>query len=389
MKIIFLSYSDFIGGAALAAHAIYKSIYQKKIYFLTVERKHKDTKVIYNIMNKIHIFILRILEKILIFFFSKKKYHQSLNLFNTFTYNKIKKFNPDIINLHWINRSMISLKEINKFNEKIVISFHDMWFLNSTEHYFDSKKKNDNFLSKYCWQQKRKILYKKNVYFIVHNRWMFDQIKKNHPKLKKKIYLSKYYPIDINLFKPRNKIFLRKKYNLPADKKIIFFSAQDISDPRKGFLHYKNIISKLSTNKNFHFLSLGKSKFNLNDCSNYTHIDFLSHKVSSELYSLSDIFLCTSIIDNLPLTILEALSSGNLVISFENGGAKEVLKNIGYSFKISEIKKLIKLIENISEKKLKEKSILSRKFALKNLTQNNIKKQYIKIFHKINKANIF
>ena len=72
MKIIFLSYSDFIGGAALAAHAIYKSIYQKKIYFLTVERKHKDTKVIYNITNKIHIFILRILEKILIFFLVKK-----------------------------------------------------------------------------------------------------------------------------------------------------------------------------------------------------------------------------------------------------------------------------------------------------------------------------
>ena len=34
--------------------------------------------------------------------------------------------------------------------------------------------------------------------------------------------------------------------------------------------------------------------------------------------------ICTSIIDNLPLTILEALSSGNLVVSFKNGGSEEV-----------------------------------------------------------------
>ena len=53
---------------------------------------------------------------------------------------------------------------------------------------------------------------------------------------------------------------------------------------------------------------------------------FDEYKETSDIYSLSDIYICTSLIDNLPLTVLEALSSGNLVISFKNGGAEEVLK---------------------------------------------------------------
>ena len=383
MRIVFLSYSDFKGGASIASYAIYKSISKKNSFFLTVDKKYKDTIKIYNNIKKIYIFILRIIEKILIYFFSKKKYHQSLNIFNTFTYKKIKKYNPDIINLHWINRSMISLNEINNFNEKIVLSLHDMWFFNSTEHYFEFNNSKESFLARYCSNLKKNFLYKKNVYLIAHNQWMIDQFKLKHPQLKKKIYLTKYYPINTNIFKPRNKLFLRKKYNLPPNKKIIFFSAQDISDKRKGYLYFNKIIKKLSNNKNIFFLSLGENMLNLKKYDNHKHIDYLPNEETSELYSLSDIFLCTSLIDNLPLTILEAISSGNLVISFDNGGAKEVLKNIGYCFKISELNKLIKIIKNIKSNTIKKKSVLSRKFALKNLTKEKIGKQYKKIFNKI------
>ena len=73
---------------------------------------------------------------------------QSLNIFNTFTKENISNFFPDIINIHWVNRSMISLKELNSFKEKILISMHDMWFLNSTQHYFKNKEVSKNLLSK-------------------------------------------------------------------------------------------------------------------------------------------------------------------------------------------------------------------------------------------------
>ena len=303
-------------------------------------------------------------------------------------YKKIKFYKPDIINIHWVNRSMISLSEINRFEEKIVISLHDMWFLNSTEHYFERKKRISNFLDRICWDEKKNLINKKNVFFIAHNRWMLNKVISLYPHLKSKIFLSKYYPIDTNVFKPRNKFNLRKKYNLPLDKKIILFSAQDVNDRRKGYHYFKKILTRLSNNDNFFFLSIGNINQHLNYFENYKHFKFLSNNETSEIYSLSDIYLCTSIIDNLPLTILEALSSGNLVISFKNGGATELLKNLGLSFKVSDIDKIIKFIKNISDFELKKYSNRSRSFALKNFKYHNSEKQYQKILNTIYKLKI-
>ena len=384
MRIVFLSYSDFKGGASIAAFSIFNAVKKKNFFFLTADRKFKHSIPVYNLINKSYIFILRILEKIVIFFFNKKKFHQSLNIFHSFASKKIERYKPEIINLHWINRSMISLKEIDKLKPKIVLSLHDMWYFSSTEHYF-VKENNNTPISRYCWNQKKKILYKKNVFLIVHNKWMLKEITKRHPKLSKKIFLSNNYPINTNIFKPRNKTLLRKKYNLPLKKKIIFFSAQDISDKRKGFKYFMTIVEKLSNNKNLFFLSLGGNEIDTNAYKNYKHISFISNKKSSELYSLSDIFLCTSTIDNLPLTVLEALSSGNLVVSFDNGGVKDVLKNIGNVFKISKIDNLIKFINNIDDKTLSKKSILSRNFAMKNFNKETIAQNYQRIFDKIYK----
>jgi len=381
MRIVFLSYSDFKGGASMAAHSIYKSLSSKNSYFLSSENKYKKSIKVFNIVGIAHIFFLRIIEKILISLFSKKKYHQSLNIFSALSYQEIRKFKPDIINLHWINRSTISLNELIKFKELTVISLHDMWFLNSTEHYFNKQSNNDNFLSRYCWKLKKIFLYKKNVFFIAHNKWMMNEFTKQHPRLKNKIFLNKYYPIDINIFKPRNKIKLRKKYKLPLYKKIIFFSAQDISDERKGYIHFHKIIKKLSDNKNIFFISIGNNNKIFKNYNNHRHIDFLPNNDVAEIYSLSDIFICTSLIDNLPLTILEALSSDNLVFSFDNGGAKEVLKKIGYIFNFSEIDRMIQKIKQIKNHQIKKKSFLSRQFAINNLQPKKISIQYKKIFN--------
>ena len=231
---------------------------------------------------------------------------------------------------------------------------------------------------------KKKLINKKNIFFIVHNNWMLNQLKNSYPQLKKKIFISKFYPINIDIFKPRNKTFLRKKYNIPQNRKIILFSAQDMSDERKGFMYFKKIVESLSVNKKFFFISLGKSNLEFNDINNYKHFDFLPNEKTSEIYSLSDIYICTSVIDNLPLTILEALSSGNLVFSFKNGGSEEVLKKIGYTFNLSSINKMIKFINNLDNKIIKKKSIDARKFAVKNFNIQKTKKQYLKIFKTIN-----
>ena len=383
MKIILLSFSDHKGGANIAAYSIFKSLKKKNIDFLTLYSNNKNSIKAYKFFGKLYINFLRSLEILIIKLFLKKNFHQSLNIFKSYLKSKINEINPDILNIHWINRSTISLNEINELDCKIVISLHDMWFLNSTEHYFLKKENNLDYISSVCLKKKREIVKKKGVYFIAHNRWMLNKFKKTFPKYKSKIYLCNYYPIDLDFFKPRNKKKLRNKYNLPKNKKIVLYSAQDVSDNRKGYKYFLEIVNKLKNNSDLFFLSIGKN-FNNNNLTNLKQLDYMEHNKISEIYSLSDIFICTSIIDNLPLTILEALSSGNVVFSYKNGGSEEVLKNIGYTFNINEKNKLITKLNNLSTNEIKKKSKLSRLFANKNFDKKKISIQYRNIYKHIN-----
>lgn len=384
MKIIIISFSDFIGGASIAAHSIFKSLKKMNKYFFTVHAQNKSSIEIYNILGKSYIYFLRIIEKVIIKFFLKKKFHQSLNIFYTNISKKINFHNADIVNIHWVNRSMMSLNDIKNINSKVVISLHDMWFLRSTEHYsLNNEPLLRDKVSDYCQKKKKEIVKQANVFFIAHNQWMLSQFNKTYPGNKNKIFLCKNYPINTNIFKPRNKKNLRKKYNIPIKKKIIFFSAQDTSDFRKGYNHFINVVEKLKNEKNILFISVGRHRKDLDTIKNLKQIDFLSHDKICEIYSLSDIFVCTSVIDNLPLTVLEALASGNVVFSFKNGGVNKILDKVGFSYDLNKKNQLINDLKKISLPQIRSKSYKSRSFALKNFNYQSISSQYNKIFKKI------
>lgn len=386
---IIVSYSDNKGGASIASYSIFESLKKiRKVEFHCIDGNKKKTKKINNNFYKSYLNFLRILEKLLIYFFLKKKFHQSLNIFKSFNYLCKLEEDFNLINIHWVNRSMLSLNEILNFKSKTIISLHDMWFFSSTEHYTTKKNTTINILDKYCWDLKRKIANKKNTFFIAHNLWMKKKFLKIFPHLKDKIYLCKYYPVNLSLFRPRNKKKLRKKYNLPVNKKIIMFSAQDINDERKGFNMFVDILSKCNLDRNIFFIILGNlnKEYRLNKFENYRHFQFLPNNKSAELYALSDIYLCTSVIDNLPLTVIEALSSGNVVFSLDNGGTKEILKKVGFIFKSSEKNKIINLIKKIKNYEIRKKSKISRQYAISNFYPKKIAFQYNRIFNKIIKA---
>ena len=79
------------------------------------------------------------------------------------------------------------------------------------------------------------------------------------------------------------------------------------------------------------------------------------------------------------------MASGNLVISFKNGGAEEVLKNIGYLFKTNQMNDLIEKLKKIDYEEIKNKSKLSRNFTLSKFNEKTFKKKYENILLKINK----
>lgn len=382
MKIIFLSYSDTIGGACSVSFQIFKSL-KKKLKFVKFFSIHKKKYDTIKINSLFYINLLKILEKIILLFF-QKKYHQSLNIFRTYNNKIINRYKPDILNLHWFQRSSISLNEILNLKCKIIFSMHDMWMASGTQHYFEKNDIN-NFLEKNLYEIKKKIAKKPNVFFVVHNKWMESIAKKKLSIKKEKIFLCNYYPINKKIFKKLKKDYLRKKFNISNQSKVILFSAYNVDDERKGIKYFREIIEYFKNNNRYYFITVGNQNLKLGNKTydNYQHFKFSEPRKLAEIYSLSDLYVCTSLLDNLPLTILESMSCGTPVLSFNNGGAKEILKKNGFIANRRNSRLLIDIIKNIKQKDLIVKSRRSIKFAQKYFSKEKVSERYKEIFCRV------
>jgi len=112
------------------------------------------------------------------------------------------------------------------------------------------------------------------------------------------------------------------------------------------------------------------------------HVD---NKIINRLYSCSDVYIMSSLYEGLPLTLLEALSSGLPCIVPNIKSVKSIINKsksgivVNYN-NISETESKIKKFLDSDFLKLKKSS---RKFAEKNLDWSIISKKYKNLFFKI------
>ena len=170
------------------------------------------------------------------------------------------------------------------------------------------------------------------------------------------------------VFSIKDKNSLRKKMNLPTNKKIILFLSQSLENKRKGF-HFLLDALNLLQKKDILLIAIGNKpnklpeKF-LFDIIFTGHID--NEIILSEYYNVSDLFINPAICDNLPNTVAEATCCGVPTIAFAVCGEVEMIKNEITGF----------LIENISSFALSEgiKKALNFKFDRQKIRDYGVSK---------------
>lgn len=156
--------------------------------------------------------------------------------------------------------------------------------------------------------------------------------------------------VDINRFKLKNKNELRKKYNLPLEKKIILTVGRN--HPKKGFKYIPDIIESL-INKHVDFLwiIIGRNNSDLlkslasdisetiivieelgNDNSNYN----LPPDKLLDYYYMSDIFCFPSLVETFGIVLVEAMAAGLPVITTDAPGCRDVVINNEVGFNVKE-----------------------------------------------------
>jgi glycosyltransferase involved in cell wall biosynthesis len=413
MKILHLSYADIIGGANKAAYNIHNSLLEFGIdsKMLVMEKHSDDDSVIgikdlsplkyYN--NKLKQILARAILKL------QKSSNQtlhSINIFPSGIHKIINKMDIDIINLHWINSEMISIKEIGKIKKPIFWTLADMWPYCGSEHYAqenipnrykdgyqsDNRPKNHHWfdLDKFTWRRKIFFWKNKKINIIATSRWNARCARSSILFNESKINIVPQ-SVDLNVFKPLDKKISREICNLPQKNSLILFAAPDPKkDMRKGYSLLKEslkIISKNNINNKLELIVLGSSSGNIEKefgIKTY-YINFLYDNISRALlYNSADILLAPSIQENLSNIVMEALASSLPSVAFNIGGMPDLIDhNInGYLAKPFDCKDYAKGILSIlqSNQSLEMFSMKAREKAEKCYATKVVASEYHSIY---------
>ncbi|MBQ0074940.1 MAG: glycosyltransferase [Prevotella sp.] len=235
----------------------------------------------------------------------------------------------DVIHLHWINQGFLSLRTIEKIlrsGKRVVWTMHDEWPLEAVEHYTDPAATPDK-----RWQdvlQKKQRLYSLgHITFVTCSQWLRD-ISLQKPLAQGQEVISIPNPIDTTLFAPvSDKTMARQRFGLPSDKKVVLFVCQSVTDKRKGLDYLIAAAEQLgdvaialvgnNTDVVAHNMPRNVTTYPLGSIRDVS--------LMAQLYAACDCFVTPSLHDNLPNTIMEAMSCGTPCVGFHVGGIPEMI----------------------------------------------------------------
>ncbi len=236
----------------------------------------------------------------------------------------------DIVHLHNIHGSFFNHSTFKKMClvKPVVWTLHDMWALTGHNAWgyepFIGKSSDIPQIEvtpKLRWDNSRSLFkVKQNMYrypftIVTPSRWLEnearDSILRDH-----RIEMI-HNGIDTDIFEPTDQDEARKRLSLPIGKKIVLTVAQGgLGNPQKGGIYVEEIRKRFEGHEDTLFIALGGKD------------RFVRDPVELALYySAADALLFTSLAENLPLVVLEALSCGLPVVSFDVGGVGEAIEH--------------------------------------------------------------
>jgi glycosyltransferase involved in cell wall biosynthesis len=417
-KVILLSKSDMDGGAAIASLRLFHSLKKNSTDWETnmlVQQALSSGDGLHSLLRgKIGNYVsLGLLGYEKLKFLSHEKNATTRFQFSTaniglpvYSNKFVKK--ADIIHLHWFNQGFISingLKNILKLDKPVLWTMHDMWsftggchFTGFCERYINScgncpllKNPSETDLSTLIFNEKQ-LVYKKypKLTFVTCSDWL--KTKAQNSKLLGKMRIETIpNPIDTLKYKPEDKSVSRRKLNLPTNKKILLFGSARLNDKRKGFVKLIRALQILRKDHPEYENNLIVLLFGQVDEETPRLIPFKSVSLGklddpTLAYQAADLFVLPSLEDNLPNTIMEAMSCGIPSLAFNTGGIPEMIDHLknGYLCQYGSEQSLAEgIFTMLSSEKLAEFSINARMKVETTFSEKVISEKYISLYNEL------
>jgi glycosyltransferase involved in cell wall biosynthesis len=338
MNVLLIGTTDILGGAAKVSWEIKKALEARgdRVTLFVADKRSKDPNVKIIPRSK--------WRKLLGFICATEKYLSTDWIVDTEEFK-----NADIVHCHNIHGRFFNLETLQKMSieKPVVWTLHDEWALTPHCAYTleGTAMKNGLYVCpsidtqpRLLWDNTSKLsleriaLYQKSrLHLVTPSLWLRDRTL--HTILKEQDVRLIPNGIDTSAFVQSEKSAARTKLNLPLDKKIILFLATaGKANTWKGWKYTEEVIAHYKNDPDILFLNVG----NLVEEQTESNVLYRKHvNDASELalyYSAADVLLFTSIAENFPLVILEAMSCGLPIVSFDVGGVKEVVTHLENGF---------------------------------------------------------
>ena len=411
MKILILSTYDLNGGAAIAASRLMQALTNNEHQVkMLVASKTSDninvseaSSVFGNKTQKINLAI----EKGLFLFHEKNKEirYQFSTAVSGFSIHQNSLIEwADVIHLHWTLQGFLSLLQMSHLQtlgKPIVWTLHDMWAFTGGCHYAGDcdhflkecgncpylKNPSKNDLSSKIYQKKEKFY--QNFHFVTCSQWL-RKVAKSSSLLKGFEVEAIANPIDTSLFLPaKEKNELKRQLKLNTSKRYILFGASSLKDKRKGLQYFLEAM-KLYQQKHSNLPAIilyGSQNHDVEiEGFEIIHSGFLSQNELIAYYQASDVYVITSLEDNLPNTVMESIACGLPVLSFDTGGIPQMVQHLqsGYIAKYKSVEDICEgLGVLLHSSDLNLMSQYARNYCLENFSEEVIAKKYTETYERL------
>ncbi|OUP50100.1 glycosyltransferase [Lachnoclostridium sp. An181] len=276
---------------------------------------------------------------------------------------KIKEIDPDIVNIHNLHGFYINIKLLlDYFAEKqipVVLNMHDCWDFTGHCSHFETlgcekwikgcgkcpglkQYPKSYFLdkSRFNWNLKKELFSKLNLEIVTPCIWLKKLVERSFLRDKKISVI--YNGIDTKTFHYRNSN-LRESFGIEAKFVILGFASKWVKEENI------KVIKAIRDIENIHVLLIGDTKVPETLKGIATGISYVhSPKRMSELYSIADVFVNLSLADTFPTVDIESIACGTPVITYDIGGAKEIIdQTTGVVVKEGDVKGIVNAIKAV------------------------------------------
>jgi glycosyltransferase involved in cell wall biosynthesis len=231
----------------------------------------------------------------------------------------------DVVHLHWVSGFVNFPEFFNNTTKKVVITLHDYFPFSGGYHYPNPYFSSEKFKTAIAQNLKllKEIYPKAKLHFVGPSQYIIDQLKKTLGTGFKTSVIKN--PIDSKVFFRKEVSELKTKLGYKPDDKILLFVNEKEGYKRKGSEILINMLPNI-LKMGYKIILFGEKTSRITD-PNVNQVGYIrSDEELNNYYNLADLFVCTSLDDNLPNVISESHCSGIPVIAFETGGIPEMIE---------------------------------------------------------------